>query len=764
MQTQRSGVRQNAQVRAKGMETFQGEDMRKTIHRVAKIRRQRLVQVIEAAAVLAALAPASALAQSWNTGSGNWSVAGNWNPMSVPADGGSAYIVNNDSVNRTVTYDVDGSAITLNQFEIDQTGSGSDTLVDNFSDNNLTANYETIGDNGQGALVSYDLTNSVNNYLWVGLGAGSSGTYTMNSIYNAVLTMGASGVETIGQYGTGTFNNIGNINFPTFSNYYGSTLYLGYGAVTGSGTYNLDGGLLTGDGNAYVGYSGRGIFNQTNDGSNTVGGELDIAANPGSTGSYTMGNYGGTLTVNGTGLYVGGTSTAAGGNGTLTVGVGSSATVAGTLQVYPGASNSVSLNGGTITAAALTLGSFSQLHWNSGTIHLTNEALYIDSTSNANFSGSSLTLQAGQNLSVDVGESVGDTGTGTITQNGGSNTMNGSSNSLLIIGGGAGSSGATSGTGTYNLSGGSLFVNGGEYLGYDGSGSIVQTGGNNSISGELVMGVLGSSTYSLSGGSLTAGAEIIGYLGTGAIFTQTSGTNTISSGGSGTLAGELSIGLLGGSVGTYTLSGGTLNVEGSVYVGGSDPADYGAGGIGTLNVNENSGASELTITGTLKVYPGSTVNLSYSKIQTGALDLSGIYSALNWSVGTLELTNTNVVLDSTVVGPTDPLGSNMTIASGQTFIVDLDETIGGVGGGSLTVNGTHVVGETLTLTSNGTLTVNSGGSLSFESFLQEGGVVNGTITNTGSFTYQSGVFNARRVNQAIILLPATVSKTIPTCT
>ena len=86
----------------------------------------------------------------------------------------------------------------------------------------------------------------------------------------------------------------------------------------------------------------------------------------------------------------------------------------------------------------------------------------------------------------------------------------------------------------------------------------------------------------------------------------------------------------------------------------------------------------------------------------------------------------------------------------QTLIVDESETIGNVGIGSLTVNGTHIVDGTLTVNPTGTLTVNNGGSLSFGTLTQAGGVINGTIVNTGSFWYQSGLFNGRLINQGSV--------------
>ena len=71
----------------------------------------------------------------------------------------------------------------------------------------------------------------------------------------------------------------------------------------------------------------------------------------------------------------------------------------------------------------------------------------------------------------------------------------------------------------------------------------------------------------------------------------------------------------------------------------------------------------LTVSNTLKIYPGSMLSLADGEIQAGALDLSGNYSAFTWTSGTLELTDTTVVLDNTDVGPSNPLGSALVVAS-----------------------------------------------------------------------------------------------------
>ncbi len=689
--------------------------------------------MIVAAAAIVALHCGSGRAQTsnWNTGSGDWNVGTNWTPSGVPTNA-TVQIIDSDSVIRTVSFSSGGFS-TQQEVMIDQTGSGSNTLE--WDSGNLSVNYVYVGENGQGAFTNFG-TIAASSVFFLGNDPGSSGTFNNNA---GTMNMGNFGAEFIGNFGNGTFNNNNGTNV------FGTALYLG--ANTGQGTYTFAGGSISGSGPEYIGYSAAGTFMQTARGSNVVGGEVDIGYNPGSSGAYTIGANGGNLTVNGAGIYVGGSSAGAGGTGTLTVGQGATVNVfSGTIKVYPGAANSVVLNGGTLNVESLNFASPSQFHWNSGTVNL-QAGFFVDSVSPfANLTGGTLTLQAGQILTSISNAVVGYTGTGLVNQSGGTNSSTGGG---MLLGSQPNS------VGTYNLSGGSLALAGGTIVGFAvGSvGTITQSGGTNVIgtsiffgdSPTLSMGSLPGAmgTYTLSAGSLTDGGEFIGVGGTG-VFNQSGGTNNIPFGNG------LSIASNAGGTGTYTISGGIANVAGNVYVGGTNS---GAGGTGALVVNETSGNSLLTIGGTLTVYPGSTLSLSFGEIQAGALDLGGNYSAFNWHLGTLELTNTNVALDSSIVGPTNPLGSALVITNLQTLIVDLNETIGGSdGAGSLTVNGTHIVGGTLTLNSTGTLTVNSGGSLSYTAFVQAGGIVNGTLTNVGSFTYQSGLFNGRLVNQGTVHL------------
>jgi hypothetical protein len=118
---------------------------------------------------------------------------------------------------------------------------------------------------------------------------------------------------------------------------------------------------------------------------------------------------------------------------------------------------------------------------------------------------------------------------------------------------------------SYGLSfGGTLSVSGAEDIANEGNGTFTQISGNNFVNGTnyfqgLFLGhtALGSGTYSLSGGTLTVmGSEYVGYFGTG-VFNQSGGTHIINDVAD--IYG-LSIGYSNGASGSYTLTDGSLAV------------------------------------------------------------------------------------------------------------------------------------------------------------------------------------------------------------
>ena len=88
--------------------------------RGTRIDERRSLESLVAAAAAAAVAvlplPAMAIEKDWKStvGSGNWSTAANWLQGTIPASFDDAVIVHNDAINRVITYDYAGIAVTLN--------------------------------------------------------------------------------------------------------------------------------------------------------------------------------------------------------------------------------------------------------------------------------------------------------------------------------------------------------------------------------------------------------------------------------------------------------------------------------------------------------------------------------------------------------------------------------------------------------------------------------------------------------------------------
>jgi hypothetical protein len=164
--------------------------------------------------------------------------------------------------------------------------------------------------------------------------------------------------------------------------------------------------------------------------------------------------------------------------------------------------------------------------------------------------------QPGFNLAAAY-EYIGFAGTGSFTQAGGNNKVK----YALWLGY------TGSGNGTYKLQTGNLETENDEYVGYSGTGSFTQTGGNHLVTKKLTLALNpgSSGTYNLQGGNLKVGTdEVIGYSGTGT-FTQSSSNHTVTK--------KLTLALNPGSSGTYNLQNGNLSAYDEIV---------GNGGTGTF--------------------------------------------------------------------------------------------------------------------------------------------------------------------------------------
>ncbi len=139
-----------------------------------------------------------------------------------------------------------------------------------------------------------------------------------------------------------------------------------------------------------------------------------------------------------------------------------------------------------------------------------------------------------------------------------------------------------------------------EYVGYDGTGTYTQTGGDNIVNG-LYLGYLetGNGIYNLSGtGSLLADNETISRHGSGT-FNQTGGTNEANFIAIASAAGSDTS----GTTGTYNLCGGSLSVDNMEIASSGFPGSYATG------VFNQSGGS-VTVSNRLNLAEMITIDLA----------------------------------------------------------------------------------------------------------------------------------------------------------
>ena len=191
-----------------------------------------------------------------------------------------------------------------------------------------------------------------------------------------------------------------------------------------------------------------------------------------------------------------------GSNGNLTVNDAASGQGGGTLSV----SNQYVGSGGT--------GTFTQ----SGGTNTVSSNLYLG---NAATDNGTYALNGPATLSATT-QYVGYSGTGTFSQSAGTNALTNGYVSLYL-------GYNTTGAGSYSLSGSGSLSAYEQYVGNSGTGTFSQSGGTNGATYlELGVNSGASGTYNLSGsGQLSAMTESIGLSGTGT-FTQTGGMNTVS--------------------------------------------------------------------------------------------------------------------------------------------------------------------------------------------------------------------------------------------
>ncbi len=556
---------------------------------------------------------------------------------------------------------------------------------------------EYIGYSGTGTFTQTGGTNNVVGYsnvnsFFIGYNAGSSGTYNLSggSLW--------ANTEAVGLSGTGNFTQTGGTN---------SCDHLDVGQPAAAGTYKLSGsGLLS----AYNSETVAGAFTQTGGtNTNSVNGVVTIVANgayslSGSgllvTPLLTIAS-GGTLTLSGGTLQIShatesnlinqGVFSGGGGRGALTLVAYSildlsqgSLINTTSMSISAGPYSLVVLPAGFSTATGLASYSNQGITYTRGTtlsvpagqvcsaitrynsIEINdpfncqgtfrvgadiNDGFTISGTGSVSAIGNVTVNNANSSISGGLLSAsyqyVGSSGTGTLTQSGGSIS--------LVFGLWLGYNPGDAGT--YNLNSGLLSVYNGsgdgpffESIGDSGSGNFIQTGGTNSMSGgglSLGGNTGASGTYSLSGASLLSMAnEYVGSAGAGT-FTQSGGTN---------IAGSIFLGFGNGGSGSYNINGGLLVVSNLVQRSGMAAFNFNAG---TLEAGSSFSA---TLPMTLGASGSGATFDTAGYVVTLSDPLSGPGSLTKVDSGMLTLAATNTYSGSTLIsGGTLALGSPLAI-------------------------------------------------------------------------------------------------------
>ena len=534
--------------------------------------------------------------------------------------------------------------------------------VSSMGNNLLNVGSQYVGNKGTGVFTQSGGTNSNDNGLYLGYNDGSTGTYILNNASRLYINDGS---EYIGYSGTGAFTQTGG------TNYIVKCAVLGYNSGS-SGSYSLTGSsylLVMSD--EVIGRSGSGVFTQIN-GRHSAADDLFLGYNSGSNGKYYLNGEG---------------------------------------SLYTGSNGYIGYSG---------TGSFMQ----SGGTHIINDNLYLGynagSIGTYNLSGTA-TLRSYDSDYNSLIECIGYYGTGTFTQDGGSNSC-----VQLLVGANTGS------IGTYIMSGPSQLSANYEYIGNLGTGSFTQNGGTNSSGWLFSLGYSAGSTgtYSLSGsGLLSTKYEYIGYNGSG-FLTQKSGVNAVS---------FLAI----NSTSQYNISGGTLAIAGGLVNAGTFDCQG-----GTVAINAASGSvidlinnsPSNTQNSSLYVAPGSLLMIASgydpsqhfsSYVNQGSTYVSGTTFTLasNQSLFTAGSFDDLVVCSGTIFTPNAATYSlNLNdglILSGSGYV--------NLGLGSLTVN------DTVSCITGGYLSLANQyvGKSKTGSFTQLTGV--NTLSSTFYLGYNSGV-------------------------
>jgi hypothetical protein len=206
-----------------------------------------------------------------------WSTAGNW--CQQPTLDRTVRV--RFASNGRLVVDIDNAQAGYLVVQSDPNAAPGHSYLQLQSNSGLHSICQVVGDNGFGEIRQDAGNNEVDDRLYVGYRAGSSGWYTLidGNVYAGELSLGRGGDGYVDQY-AGTVR--------------AGMLRMGE-LTSGEGSYNMHDGNLTVLTEEWIGEQGHGYFYQ-NSGTHVVNDQLVLGQEEGSQGHYWL--FGGTLTAN----------------------------------------------------------------------------------------------------------------------------------------------------------------------------------------------------------------------------------------------------------------------------------------------------------------------------------------------------------------------------------------------------------------------------------------------------------------------------------
>jgi len=564
------------------------------------------------------------------------------------------FVAIGNNAGATGTMRVSGGTFNGAELEVGYFGTG--TMLHSGGTVNLSQNYGVgFTSTGVGTYRLSGTSNLIAPAGYVGLfGTGtfiqSGGSHTILSIPNATFSLGEA-PGAVGHYAIGA----GTLTTPEFSiGSDGTGRFVGNGGVVDAGnamfgarTSAIGHGTLNG---ARVNVATEmAIANGTNSfatfrhdaGTLTVGGDLSIAFETGSVGTYTL--NGGVVSSNKLKVgYIGD------GHFVQTFGTQNVATYLSIAD--QAASNSTyDLRGGTLNTGELEVGyrGVGLMTQDGGTVNVASfTAVGFVLTGRGEYN-----LLAGGTLNS-PNTYVGLYGTGIFTHSGGRHNLSG----VLSVGEN------TASEGTYVLGEAGIVTADEVDVGFQGTGIANHNGGTLTTNTLLVgASVGGVGTYTLNSGRLNVGDAAVA-------FTNTSSGQFVQNGGTQVISGGLSVAVQSGTAGTYEVRSGSMSAN-TINIGGDDTT---AGGSAVFTQEGGT----INVAGRVRVYGGNQLNINGGSFSSGTLNTLGggqvsiggaagiapRVTGIQGVSGTIDITSNAMIVDYTGSSPLGGPNSFGTVA------------------------------------------------------------------------------------------------------